>query len=260
MGRKKANGICSICNMERQLSYEHVPPKQAFNEKRIIEYKLGKHVLSLGAEEIRKGDIKQKGMGEYTLCKKCNNDTGSWYAKNFIDWSYQGMDILIKTHGKPTLIYLNYLFPLRIIKQIIVMFFTVCNGRIGKVYPYLQKFVLEKEKMYLPPNIRIFVYYNIEGHFRWMGNSLQLNFGSSLSIDDCLELSFPPYGYYMSCSGMNSPNKNQFEITHFAKYRYNDFSVAEMQLPVLPTWSMIPGDYSTKSIYDASNKKSGFRI
>jgi hypothetical protein len=258
MARAKEYGECSICGVEGRLSYEHVPPRRAFNNRSVVKMKLGEHILSLGAAEIGKGEILQKGLGEYTLCERCNNSTGSWYAADFVAWCYQGMDILRRTNGKPTLIYLNYLLPLRIIKQVITMFFTVSEGRIGKAYPYMRKFVLDKEKKYLPPDFRIFVYYSIEGRFRWTGNSLFVEFGENLGFNDCLELSFPPFGYYMSCNGASPPYKKQFEITHFANYSYNEFAVKEMYLPVLPTWSMIPGDYRSKNEVDESNRRSGF--
>jgi hypothetical protein len=64
-------------------------------------------------------------MGYYTLCDKCNNDTGAWYGTQFVNWCYQGMDVLIRSNGKPTLIYLNYVFPLQVLKQIVTMFFSV---------------------------------------------------------------------------------------------------------------------------------------
>ena len=66
-------------------------------------------------------------MGDYTLCEQCNNTTGRWYGARFVDWCYQGMRILQMTNGNPSLLYLNYLFPLPIIKQVVVMLFSI-NG------------------------------------------------------------------------------------------------------------------------------------
>lgn len=259
MGRKKVEGVCAICGYTGKLSYEHVPPEKAFNESRVMKARFGEHLVQLGPNRKTKGRIQQRGLGEHSLCGRCNNKTGSWYGAHFVKWCYQGMDILQRCGGKPTLLYLNYLFPLQIIKQIVTMFFTVSNGRVGNAYPYLKKFVLNKEDKYLPPNIRIYVYYNIEGRFRWTGNSLMVDFEEEHpNINDCLEFSFPPFGYYMSCSGMNAPHPEQFEISHFARYGYKEFSIQEMHLPVLPTWSVIPGDYRSREEVDASNKSSGF--
>ena len=259
MARKRELEECAICGKQGPLSFEHVPPNKAFNDRRVFKAELGKHFLSLGAEEIRMGEISQKGMGEYSLCIKCNNDTGGWYGSHFIGWCYQGMDILVKCKGKPTLLYLNYLFPLSILKQIITMFFSVSYGSLRHAHPELVRFVLNKEMKYLNPKYRIFVYYNIEGRFRWMGNCVRANFQTG-TFDQVLELSFPPFGYYMTCNGAEPPNPSMFEITYFANFGYKEFSVQTMALPVLPTWSIIPGDYRQKNEYDESNKKSRFNV
>jgi len=36
--------------------------------------------IELGPDGVAKGPIQQRGMGSYTLCNKCNNDTGHWYG------------------------------------------------------------------------------------------------------------------------------------------------------------------------------------
>jgi hypothetical protein len=37
-----------------------------------------------------------------------------------------------------------------------------------------------------------------------------------------------------------------FEITHFGRFGYNELAALPLQLPVLPTHTLIPGDYRTK--------------
>jgi len=114
---RKNEGKCHICGNVGPLSFEHVPPRRAFNERPVIKAQF-EDIVGLGPDEPIRGKIQQRGMGEYTLCPTCNNNTGSWYGKNFVDWCYQGFEILLRSKGKPSLIYLNYLFPLRILKQI----------------------------------------------------------------------------------------------------------------------------------------------
>ncbi len=59
------------------------------------------------------------------------------------------------------------------------------------------------------------------------------------------EITFPPFGYVMT-TGTNLPDERLVEITHFARYSYNDFTVLTLRLPVLPTYIAIPGDYRSK--------------
>ena len=41
------------------------------------------------------------------------------------------------------------------------------------------------------------------------------------------------------------PHPDLFEISHFARYAYQEFAVTEVRMPVLPTHLGLPGDYRT---------------
>jgi hypothetical protein len=142
--RKKVTGTCHICGSFGDLTFEHVPPKAAFNDKRVIKATF-EEAVALGPEEIVRGPIQQGGVGAHTLCAKCNNLTGHWYGPQFVDWCYQGMNILIRSGGKPSLIYLHHVFPLAILKQAITMFFSVNPASFGKANPELVRFVLDRD-------------------------------------------------------------------------------------------------------------------
>ena len=87
----------------------------AFNDRPVVRFAgdvLLKHGLGV---ERKNGTVDQRGAGAYTLCARCNNNTGSWYAPRFVEWCYERMEILLRSRGRPTLIYLNYLFPFAIL-------------------------------------------------------------------------------------------------------------------------------------------------
>ncbi|HZO90247.1 MAG TPA: hypothetical protein VFB38_18110 [Chthonomonadaceae bacterium] len=246
MAKRKQIGICHICGLEGPLSKEHVPPQAAFNDRAVITVNF-ERAMSLGPDEeitLKDGKQQQGGASMYTLCGQCNNNTGKWYGNAFVDWCYQGMDILIRANGRPSLIYLYHAFPLRIIKQIVTMFCSVNSPKMAAKYPALVDFVLCKEKRYLPPKFRFFVYYNIEGCYRYAGITagMRIDRGKHSLFS---EISFPPFGYVMALDS-EPPDERLFEITHFSRYRYNDFLDTEMHLPVLPTHLALPGDYRTK--------------
>jgi hypothetical protein len=251
---EKREGICHICGDFGTLSKEHVPPKSAFNNRRTVEVKL-RETITLGPDEVALGPIHQGGVFFYTLCPRCNNLTGHWYGGRFVDWCYQGMHILFCTRGKPSLVYLNYLFPLAIIKEVIAMFFSVNSERFRLPNQELEKFVMNRDARYLSPKYRFFVYYNTDGHFRYIGLTGQLNVftGRRILIS---EISYPPFGYVMTIDS-EPPDSRLFEITHFAEYRYEEFAVMELRLPTLPTHTMYPGDYRTmKELKELHKKKT----
>lgn len=239
----RRHGKCCLCGIEGSLSFEHIPPRAAFNDRPVIR-SCFENLLGLGPDEPIRGRTQQRGMGDYTLCSRCNNNTGQWYGSSFVAWCYQGYDILAKSGGNPSLIYLYHLLPLRIIKQIIVMFFSVNGPEFRDAQPRLVKFVLNKEEKYLPPGPRFFVYYNISSTLRTVGviGTLDIN---SHEINIFSEINYFPFGYVMTLDSP-APDTRLFEITHFARYGYNEFAVNTLRLPVLPTHLWYPGDYRTK--------------
>lgn len=243
MARQAVMGSCHICGGEGELTGEHVPPKKAFNNKRYIRMKF-EDAVALGPEELPKGKYEQGGVKMYTLCGWCNNNTGTWYAKDFVDWCYQAVAILDATGGKPSLIYMYHAFPLRIIKQIITMFFSVNGNGFATKHPALVDFVLGKTRKYLPPNYRFFVYYNLGGKLRYSGVSGRSNIATG-EVIAFSEMTFPPLGYVMTF-GTKPPDKRLYEITHFSRYGYDEYEYIKLHPPVLPTHLALPGDYRTR--------------
>lgn len=246
MGRsKKVEGVCHLCGTYGPLSFEHVPPRAAFNDRPVRLYPFEEAFsLAPGELPLSKGTIQQRGAGAHTLCIRCNNNTGSWYGTHFVAWCYQGMDLLARTGGRPTLIHLNYVFPLSIIKQIATMFFSINGERFRQVNPDLEAFVLDRDRKYLPPRYRFYVYLNGEGRHRALAVAGTLHVPTSTNRT-MTEITYPPYGYLLAFD-CPPPDDRLFEITHFARFDYGQFDVMELRLPVLPTHTSFPGDYRTK--------------
>jgi hypothetical protein len=244
MPRRKVFGVCHICGVNAKLSFEHVPPERAFNSHPIVRRPFLEMLNREPGDPLPKGQIEQRGLGGYTLCERCNNLTGHWYGPAFVDWCHQGMQIILRAEGKPSLVYLHHVFPLRIIKQIVTMFFSACRGGLRETAPELEAFVLNPERRYLPPQFDIFTYYNLEGTFRYWGVTSVLRLNTGL-ISAFAEITFPPFGYVMTFDSA-PPDDRLFSLSHFARYDYDEFRTFEMKLPVLPTILSIPGDYRTR--------------
>lgn len=248
-------GVCHICGSYGHLSFEHVPPKSAFNDRPVVAIPFG-DALQLGPDDPRpKGKIQQRGMGAHTLCERCNNGAGSWYGSAFVEWCYQGLEILIRADGKPTLIYPHHILPLRIIKQIATMFFSAVSEAFSTENQELVQFVLDRERRYLPSEYSFYVYYNIEGTYRFSSTVVTWNlFEGRKSV--FAEITFPPFGYVMTLNGTDPPNDKLFPINHFAHFEYGEFYTAQLKLPVLPTFLTIPGDYRTREEIRVQERKS----
>ena len=254
MGRRnKVSGKCRLCGLLGPLSYEHVPPEAAFNDGKYYYTAKMEEILKLGDSNYEILSLankshakkKQRGIGFYTLCEKCNNTTGSWYGNSFVHWVYQAMAIILKANKNPTLYYPTYIFPLRIIKQVLTMFFSVKHEEFGDNNPALRKFILNRDFQYLPEEIKIYCYYNIEGANRYIGDNVvgSLNNMSPILLS---EITFPPMGFVLTVKS-RSPDERLTEISHFANYRYNDWIDHHQKFATLPTHlPFFAGDYRTK--------------
>lgn len=175
---KKLKGTCHLCGSYGELSFEHLPPKKAFNNCSVRHYN---YFMGISKGNYNKGitkgsynnQISQRGLGAYTLCESCNNKTGSWYGGAFIEWARQSMDILEYTENQPSLYYRFRIFPVRVIKQIACMMFSVNTDKFRCYHQDLVKFVLNKEEYYLNPDIKFFAFYNAEG-FRMSGGMVKV--------------------------------------------------------------------------------------
>ena len=250
-------GKCHICGEVGPLTFEHIPPKKAFNNRPVISIPFNK-AITLGPDVEAKGDIQQRGMGDYTLCRSCNNKTGAWYGRDFIDWCYQGMQILENSWGNPILYNLNYIFPLRIIKQILSMLLSSAHAGFTDANPELKQFILNKEKKYIDPKYNLYVYYYKAGVYRNTGLIINGEMKNKVTFESkitpMIEISYPPYGYIMTINN-KAKDSRLADITHFTRYGYNDFKVAYLKLTALPTYLMFPGDYrDKKEIEDAGRK------
>lgn len=237
--RKRPEGNCHLCGTFTKLSFEHVPPRKAYNDKPILEARFDS--LLMNGFESPKGKTSQRGSGGFTLCEKCNNDTGSWYAKDFIHWTWQSMRILALTNGAPSLFYQYHIFPLRVIKQIICMFFSSNGSGFQEKHHELVRFVLNREATGIDPSIKIYMYFNFGNRGRRTGIVGGINTEQGVARVFS-ELTYPPCGYIMTFNSQ-APDDRLIEITHFTEYRYNDWKHISLRIPALEVYTPFPADF-----------------
>ena len=261
MSRKKVFGNCRICGTHAELHFEHVPSKAAFNNRPAV----GKYALELINKDPdhyfdRKGHKYQRGVGAYTLCEKCNNNTGTWYSGTFANFAHQSLDILKHAKRHPSLYYQFRVYPLQVIKQIITMFFSVNDDLFRGNHPELVKFILDKNERYLSPDFRILVYFNSSPRGRSIGGVSMTKMSPDEINPDTMEnlhrriesehaksrllseIAFPPLGYVMTFNP-EQLDKQLFDISFFTKYRYDDWRSIPLKLPVYPVHTWFPTDY-----------------
>jgi hypothetical protein len=73
------------------------------------------------------------------------------------EWARQAMEIIIYTRRKPSLMYPFNLFPLRVLKRVVCMFFSVNSPLFHSQWSDLVRFVLNRELRDFPPKITGYV-------------------------------------------------------------------------------------------------------
>jgi hypothetical protein len=240
-------GECCICGQIGKLTFEHVPPEAAFNDRRVFQAKID----ALISNDWRPGTVPargtyhQRGAGRYSLCGKCNSDTGSWYGPAYVEFAYQAMLLLHRSNGTLSLAYPYRIFPLRVLKQIAVMFFSACGPGLKKAHPQLVKFVLDKECRIVPDGIHFWAYLHdpqLSTATRQSGVTGRMILGKGHHVFS--EIAFPPFGLVMTFD-QNPIQNGLCDVTHFGLSTYRTWDIVYLQLPVLPVVSFLPGDFRT---------------
>jgi hypothetical protein len=238
-------GICHICGKEGKLSFEHVPPEAAFNSTRIIWTAFERLIENENLDKLR-GSIQQRGAGAYTLCEPCNNTTGHWYGPAYVAWAKQAMKLLMLTGGRASLAYPFNIYPLRVMKQIVCMFFSVNNAHFQERQKDLVRFVLNRDSREFPSTIKIYAFYTFTNRSRSIGATGMIRgLGTGNSSTHLLsEITFAPFGFVMTLGNTAPPVPGLPEITGFSNFAYSDWRAGiSMKLPIMPIYTGIPADY-----------------
>ena len=123
------------------------------------------------------------------------------------------MNILVAASKAPSLFYNFHIFPLRVLKQIACMFFSVNSEKFCSAQRDLQRFVLDRRKRYLPGHLRIFTFYAVGERARQSGFIGRLDVSGRGGNSTFAEICFPPFGYALTVD--NPPDDRMLPRDNF---------------------------------------------
>ena len=238
-------GKCHICGFHGPLSFEHVPPQAAFNSNRLFVSRLdhhlgsGRHIDDFGTGRKKQY---QRGLGEYSLCGKCNSDTGAWYGNAYIDWATQAFRYSRYARHAPSLVFPHRIFPLLVFKQIICMFMSINGEEFSRANPLLAPFVLSRARREFPSDLRLYTHYSGDTTIRHSGVTVSMHLNKSNPIA-MSEILFPPLGYVLTFGSEDPPDPRLLDITFFHKYSHRDMEDLSLPIQVLSANAWVPGSY-----------------
>lgn len=249
-------GNCRLCNKFGKLTFEHVPPKVSFNKT--TRYKLinfldyAKKSNPFG--QTTKGKVEQGGIGFYSLCKSCNNFLGTTYVPAYQLYINSFIDYAKKKEFNSFEFTMHEFTPLKVLKQIVSMFFSINGEAFSENYRDLAEFILSPISKNLPERFRVFNYINTEGQLRNLGVMALGNLTSSCLIV-ASEITFPPMGYILTIDFKGQLPFHQ-EITSFAQYDLDEKVNFDFKIYRLPTHLPYILDYRDKTtIQNSINNK-----
>ena len=248
-------GRCALCRKECDLTFEHIPPKAAFNSTPARPV-TGDRMI--GDEDRMPWDTtglqydnQQKGMGKYSLCEDCNNNTGSWYGNEYIFIARVIHSIISKPlPPEATGIGIKKVHPLRFIKQVLSMFCSI-NDLGDKRIDYLRRFVLDKNAVGLGKNkYKLCMYITNSHYMKYAPLSVVIrgaNNGSGPFESIALsEITAYPFGFVLYFNPTETWQYDGIDITAFAEYGFDEERDVELPLCILDVNDFLPTLYRTK--------------
>lgn len=228
---KKEHGICCICGQEAELTFEHIPPRAAFNRFSLRLYDFWDYLLHNNARYKQA----QKGAGKYSLCASCNNLTGEWYGAAYAEFAVQGLSYSQKqAQGVLSVPYTIY--PLRVLKQIVSCFASVNGPLWCQQEPMIKDFLLDPYERKFPSNIDIRMYMQAKGRSKFDGIVGQMNpFTGERFVGS--EWAYPPFSYIHICDKgyTNFRVLNElYPVLSFLRYGYDDRDTVYLNIPRKP--------------------------
>jgi hypothetical protein len=240
---------CRLCGAHAKLSYEHLPPRAAYNSEPVKSYKLDQW-WALEAGEPARYESEQRGAGEYALCESCNNNTGSWYVPELGRLIEAGATVVRSFPGRNTAedpaeivsvrMKIVGSYPGRFTKEMIAMLLAINDPSFGDEHPELRKFVVEREQRGLPERYRLYLSIFDRDVARQVGRYTAMRgIGTpSPHAFDATELSYPPYTYVLTVA--EQPDEERLgDISELTNYAYTD-QVDELVLELPVNWTLLP--------------------
>lgn len=253
MKNKNIIGKCKLCLAVKELNFEHIPPRSAFN-KETKYYIVDQTELYQKAKEYTFENLKPKskkeqgGIGNYSFCVDCNGFLGSKYVRTYKEFAEIAMHI-IKLHDfniKSYQLDISSLNLLKFIKQITSIFIASNNELFGKSYPELLEFVKDDNVDELDNKYRFYMYLNNEGNNR----NGHIHFTNNAGT--VCDFTFPPFGFVLN---IDNPQR-LMQLTEITSFKHFHILKLTKLPPIIlnkyPTYYPFPLDFRTKDQLNSS--------
>lgn len=268
--RKETFGKCAICGKYKKLTFEHIPPKSAHNDKEtkvitgdsFIELMTSNDRLPWETDGLKYEQM-HRGSGLDSICEECNNFTGASYGAEYCHKSNVFVSYISRNNeqylaGDAIKLTIKNIYPLRFIKQVLSMFCSTTTN-LSENHNNIRELVLNKDLTIDNPNFKVRMYLVKNQIVSWTGPICMCIAG--LAKPRMLsEIVAFPFGFVFDYDN-SIKDERMLDITSFLSYKYDENVNLELVIPILERNDPMPVDFRTKeaivnTINENTNKKS----
>lgn len=243
---KSELGICHLCGKEAKLTFEHLPPKSANNKykTKLITGKEFFDIKKLKRNESLRYILQQQGAGGYTLCQECNNNTGDWYAKEYIKFANSMTYILNNQNNikniKGIEIHSEKMYYQRIFKQILCMFLSTIQPEWLKELQDIRDYVMNTTNNTFNKNkyrVGMYVLPEVENNHGGI-MTLLLNENNKIIPKNVAIMNLYPLGFLLEIEPKEKEWENVTNINSFSDFTYEQSAYAKMTVSITNQYSL----------------------
>lgn len=257
----KNKGICAICGKGTKLTFEHVPPVAAGNVEDAVVYGIEEWLSrDLATGEMPGGYVQPEGTGVISICKACNEYSGTWYVPEFAKFVHTGVQIFQKMgetfiaeadgslDWKAVDFEIKAMRGLPVVKQIVASLLALNAPEFAQKNPDLVKFVLDRHAKGLPTKYRLYLSLYAGPLARFAGLAVELNVVTGKAVY-MTELAHPPFAYLLTIDSEASQPVG--EITVWSSRDFDEVRDERLVLTIGFGHTALPGDYRSKAKVEA---------
>lgn len=240
-------GKCKLCLETKELNFEHIPPRSAFNKETkyyiIDQTEFYKKAKEYTFENLKpKSKKEQGGIGAYSFCSDCNGFLGSKYVRTYKEFAKIAMNIILSNdaNAKAYKFDISDINLLKFLKQIVSIFIASNSNLFIESYPELLEFVKNEKIAELDEKYRFYMYLNNEGQNRNGHIHFTNQFGA------VCDFTFPPFGFVLN---IDNPNRI-LQLTEVTSFKHFEKLKSVKKIPIIlnkyPTFYPFPLDFRTK--------------
>lgn len=253
MANQSTPGICRLCGLEKDLSFEHTPPQRVGNVNP-LQFRTLTDVIC----EHQSNRKFPRGLGVPTLCRDCNTKTADLYGDAYAKWSEQVAQSLNAPQPEDGYLYFT-MQPLNVLKQILVMSLAMVadpNVEATKVkyeiakHEGLREFVLDPTSKKMPFGYGVYSFRTSSSMPRFEGLVKILDFATGELVQVLAEIALPPLGHCVIGQSYIPPHaitrKGLCPISWFSCFDFNETVAIPLRLPLKTVSTYFHLDYRTE--------------